>query len=199
MKTNKVKNFWELGIGDMVTSNGDVWVINKVTKTQYTAQKLGSDGSSKYHFIRITISRQSVVGEHNYVRVLEGTPEDFYAAIEAKRAEKQAEKDARAQEWERKVNMVREANNNITISDEGMGLSKAIMVNSKGEKMMVYFSQEAEDFWQDYSQPPVKGVRISCSTWCKRWSDRYGFSQTDARGLTVEEALIDLVAGHYWD
>lgn len=193
----------ELEINDMVTFNGDVWFITRITKTQFTIQKFGSDGTGKYDFVRIMKSNGDVVGQSGYARVLESTPEEFYAAIEATKAQKKAVADEKKTVWEMKKAEVKAANSNIVIIDEGLGgLKKAAMINSKGEQMMVYFSSQPEDFYTDYSKPVVTGVRIRCSTWRNDgWGghDSWGFSSTDARGYTVEEALVELVASHYFN
>jgi len=193
----------ELEINDMVTFNGDVWFITRITKTQFTIQKFGSDGTGKYDFVRIMKSNGDVVGQSGYARVLESTPEEFYAAIEATKAQKKAVADEKKTVWEMKKAEVKAANSNIVIIDEGLGgLKKAAMINSKGEQMMVYFSSQPEDFYTDYSKPVVTGVRIRCSTWRNdSWGghDSWGFSSTDARGYTVEEALVELVASHYFN
>jgi hypothetical protein len=204
----------ELGINDMVTFNGDVWFITRITKTQFTVQKFGSDGTGKYDFVRIMKSHgdlestpedfyAAVVGQSGYARVLVSTPEEFYAAIEATKAQKKAVADEKKTAWEMKKAEVKAANSNIVIIDEGLGgLKKAAMINSKGEQMMVYFSSQPEDFYTDYSKPVVTGVRIRCSTWRNdSWGghDSWGFSSTDARGYTVEEALVELVASHYFN
>jgi hypothetical protein len=190
---------WKLGLSDMVTFNGDVWYITKLTKTQYTAQKFNSDGENKSDFIRITINSGKVAGQSSWANLLEGTPEEFYAKIQAKIDEKKAAADRRAQEWQVKVAAVRAANSNIVVTDEHLGLSKAIMINEKDERMIVYFTAQETDYWKIFSDPIVKGVRIDAHTWCKDWGERYGFSSTQANGLTIEDALIELVAGHYWN
>jgi hypothetical protein len=195
------KHIHNLEIGDMVTFSNDVWFITKITKTQYTVQKFNTDGSSKYHFARIMRNSGDVVGERIWARVLETTPEAFYAAIEEKRSAKKAEGQERLNAWNVKVALVKARNSHIIITDEGMGLKKAIMVDSNNKPMMIFFNAQSEDYFKDYSQPAVQGVRIRATTWVRkdRRDDEYGFSSTDARGATIEDALIDLVAGHYWN
>lgn len=197
------KHMHNLEMGDMVSFSNDVWFITKITRTQYTVQKFNSDGSSKYHFARIMRNSGDVVGDHSsWARVLETTPEAFYAAIEEKRAAKKAEGQVRLSAWNTKVALVKARNSDghIIITDEGLGLKKAVMVNSNDEPMMIFFNVQSEEFYWDYSKPAVQGVRIRASSWVRRDSrEEYGFSSTDARGATIEDALIDLVAGHYWN
>lgn len=188
-------------VGDKLVIGGSLYTITKVTKTQFHCLRDGTGGGGQYDVERVMLNSGKVVGDrHQWASVLETTPEEFYAEINARKEAKRAESDARAKAWNDKVALVRARNSNIIVTDEGMGgLKKAVMVDSKDEPMIVYFDAQPEEYWQDYRNPPVSGFRIRCSTWRKDWGDRYGFSQTDARGLTIEDALVDLVAAHYWN
>lgn len=190
----------DLKIGDKVIIGSELYTITKQTKTQFTVLKDGTGGGSKYNFERINM-RGSVIGDrHAFARALEVTPEEFLAAKQAKLDAKKAEADARMQAWNEKVALVKGRNGNIIVTDEGMGgLKKAVMVDSKDEPMIVYFDVKPEQEYDYRTGGTIEKVRISCSTWRKDWGERYGFSQTQATGATIEDALVDLVAGHYWD
>lgn len=196
------KSIYNCKVGDKVIIGNHLYTITKESKTQFTCTRDGTEQTE-----RITKHGKVVGGGYNshWAHVLETTPEVFYAAIEAKAAQKKSEADARAQAWNDKISLVRGRNSDghIIITDEGMGgLKKAVLVDSQDRPMIVYFSVQPEQYYINYSQPPVDGVRIRATTWRDDgWQGevRYGFSHTDARGATIEDALIELVAGHYWN
>ncbi len=190
-------------VGDMVIIDKELYSIVDETKKQFVCMRHGSTGL-KSDFEHIMKQGGKVVGRRsgyhaNFAHALETSVEEFIAAKQAIATEKKAAADESQRAWNTKIAAVRAANSNIVVSDEGLGLKKASMVNEAGEQLMVFFSVKEEEMWFDYSKPSEMGVRLTCSTWAGHWHDYYSFSQTSINGRTINDALIELVAGHYWN
>ncbi|MFA4972977.1 MAG: hypothetical protein WC683_10205 [bacterium] len=198
------KRMDEVEVGDYIASGWDkyqyIGQVVKITKTQITAKV---EGRSQ----EVRINRQSgkEIGGRSWWHYCDDV-EAQRAVNKEVLAAKSMQREAKEAAWAEKLAAVRAANVPFTVVGEGIGdLMKVRFVNKDGDEGIVYFSFKQEKMWlSSEGYEPVDGYRLNqVSVWMpSRWhGGGYEFSSPgrSCDGRTLEDALVDLIASHYWD
>ena len=202
---NEKRYISELEVGDLVHDNFGVFQIVKVTKTQYEIVQLDRLGNPMENRSRNRVLRNSgkKVGGGAWVSPLEEPMSEFLAKVDAERQKKEDARKAKEDTWQAKLNLVSEANPDLTPVDEFAGMQKVAFRNKAGTVGMLYFTTSEKEIYNWSSGTAEMGVRIDsvvgyvADTFLSRG---YRFSMpslTTARSL--REALVKIIAGSYWE
>lgn len=197
-----IKHISDAELNDVLTSGSSLWRIGKVNKRFFTVYELRENMQLGPTVREVTRSSGKVMGQAIHMHVLAESPEAFFQQRAAERAAKQTARDARAMEWEAKLQEVRTANPALETEPFIGSLFTANFVDSQQRACKVICSQQECNIPKPDYTGYMRGVKVDNVVF---YSFGYHTEEIRAHSVssqdaaTLYEALVQLIALYAWN